>query len=83
MSAQFLQAFVNRVLHELLKTEQIEIAPGSESKIVAEVGAVLGTARQGSSLISTLVAALIASPHVEELYADNDEIKDMIVDLGL
>ena len=83
MSAQFLEAFVSRVLHDLVRSDRIEIMPNSHDKIVKEVGAVLGKSGTGSSLISTFVTALISNPNVEELYAENDEIKEMIVDLGL
>ena len=83
MSAQFLEAFVSRVLHDLVRSDRIEIKPDSHDKIVKEVAAVLGKSGTGSSLISTFVAALIENAHVEELYAENDEIKELIVDLGL
>ena len=57
MSAQFLEAFVSRVLHDLVRSDRIEIMPNSHARII--------------------------NPNVEELYAENDEIKEMIVDLGL
>jgi hypothetical protein len=38
-------------------------------------------AGQGESLVSTVVRALLEAPGVDELYADNDTIKDLITDM--
>lgn len=81
MSSPFLLAFTEAVLRSLDERELVEIAAGSHASVVAFVAGRLGSAREGDSLISSLSAALLASPEVIELYADNQTLKEVVTDL--
>lgn len=83
MATPFLTSFTEVVLGHLIADGQLEVEPGGVPAVVTFVAGRLGTARQGDSLVSTFVAAVLASPEVVELYADNDTIKQLITDLPL
>lgn len=83
MASPFLVRFTEVVLGRLVTDGQLEIASGRHDAVVVFVAARLGAARQGDSLVSTFVAAVLASPDVDELFADNDTIKQLITDLPL
>ena len=81
MSTPFLLRFVDQVLKSLEGKDEIELVAGRRSVLVQEVAAALATAGQGKQLVSSLSRALVTSPHVEELYLDDEELKDRIGDL--
>lgn len=81
MSRTFLERFVDRVLAELETKGEIELAAPREL-VAVEVADSLASAGEGSQLIATLTRALLDSAHVEELYVDDDELKERIEDLG-
>jgi hypothetical protein len=81
MSSPFLLGFVEAVVGRLVTDDRIEIRAGGEAEVVRVIAARLATATQGESLISTLSSALIACEFVEELYADDAELKDLVTDL--
>ncbi len=81
MSSPFLLAFVEAVVGRLVQHDRIEIADGRQDEVVRVVAARLGSAGQGESLISTMSAALIACDAVEELWADDTELKELVTDL--
>ncbi|MEZ4318260.1 MAG: hypothetical protein R3F61_12190 [Myxococcota bacterium] len=81
MSSPFLVAFVEAVVGRLLDRGDLEIADGETDAVVHAVAARLGTAGQGESLVSTLSKALLACEAVEELYADDMDLKELITDL--
>ena len=69
---------VARALHDLLENERLVLADGAtEEALVAAVLARFRTAPASAQLGPFLVDVLIASPLVDELYADNDEIKEL------
>lgn len=82
MSTPFLYRFSAVVVRRLLDGERLEVVAGREEEVVRFVADALTDAREGSSLVSTLTRALLASPDVEELYADEDELKELINDMG-
>ena len=81
MSSAFLERFVEQVLRSLEANDEIELETGKRSMLVREVAASLGSLGQGHQLVSSLSRALVASPHVVELYVDDEELKQRIGDL--
>lgn len=82
MSTPFLYQFSVAIVSRLVEREQLEIRPGAEEKVLNFVSGSLAAARPGSSVISTFFAALLACPEVEEVYADEAEIKEIVDDLA-
>ena len=78
MYGTFLERFMDRVLVSLEQAEEIELVEGQRDAVISQVA----TSSQGSQLIATLTAALISHPGVEELYIDDDTLKERIEDLG-
>ena len=69
---------VARALHDLLANGRLVLADGAtEDALVTAVLARFRTAPASAQLAPFLVEVLIASPLVDELYADNDELKDL------
>jgi hypothetical protein len=82
VSTPFLYRFSVIVVRRLLQGDRLEVVQGREEQVVRHVADALTQAREGSSLVSTLTRALLASPDVEELFADEDELRELINDLG-
>jgi hypothetical protein len=80
VSTPFLLAYASAVIRALLERERIEII-GSEEQVAKDLAAFLA-GRKGHSLISSTSLALLGSEHVAELYADDEEIKDIVDALG-
>jgi hypothetical protein len=69
---------VARALHDLLAEEQLVLADGAtEEALVAAVLARFRTAPASAQLGPFLVQVLLASPLVDELYADDEELKEL------
>jgi hypothetical protein len=69
---------VARALHDLIAEEQLVLAAGAtEEALVAAVLARFRTAPASAQLGPFLVQVLIASPLVDELYADDEELKEL------
>ena len=69
---------VARALHDLVSSAQLILADGAtEEALVAAVLARFRTAPASAQLGPYLVEVLLASPLVDELYADNDELKEL------
>ena len=84
MASDFLLGFSVRVVQQLLATGAVELAEqGTEADVVRFVAEHLAASRQGHSLVSRLAEALLACPQVDELYADDDALKELVQDLGL
>jgi len=83
LATPFLLQFTEVVLGRLVASGELEVESGKDTDVVRFVADRLGSARQGDSLVSSMVAAVLASPDVVELYADNDRIKQLITDLPL
>ena len=81
MGSPFLLAFSDAVITALLQRKQLELNTDDPRALIREVAEALSGAKQGSSLISTLSKALISSPDVEELWADDETLKELITDL--
>ena len=83
MTTPFLYRFSVAVLTRLLEGRRVELQPGGEEQAVLYVSNKLAQAGEGSSLISTLSAALMSCPEVLELFADEEELKELVSDLGV
>lgn len=57
------------------------IAEGREEHVVRHVAAALA-GKEHRSLITELTRALLSSDDVDELWADDDDLKELIQDLG-
>ena len=69
---------VARALHDLVSSEQLVLADGAtEEALVAAVLTRFRTAPASAQLGPYLVEVLLGSPLVDELYADNDELKEL------
>lgn len=80
MSTPFLLAYSLRVIQTLIAQERLLLS-GTPQDAAKDLAAHLA-GRQGHSLISSTSEGLLASDHVEELFADDEEIKDMVSELG-
>lgn len=78
LSTPFLTAYAHRVVHRLVGAAAIEIEPESIDEVVAFVADYLASRPQGFSAISSTSKALIMCPNVVELFADDDEIKEIV-----
>ena len=80
LSTPFLVNFANRLVHRLDADGLIELSAPRE-EVVEYLAAHLGGLAKGRSLISELVNALLGCPGVEELFADDDALKECLEDL--
>ena len=72
--------FAQRLVNRLSDDGLIELSAPRE-EVVAYLAAHLGGLSKGRSLISELVNALLGCPGVEELFADDDALKECLEDL--
>jgi hypothetical protein len=80
VSTPFLERFSYHVIRTLLSERLLEIEDGREEALIGAVAADLSKVKNGS-LISSLASSLVASEHVVELWADNDQLKALVDDL--
>ncbi len=80
MASPFLVAFTESVVLTLVQRGQLVLC-GEQVVVVRYVAERLGEAGQGRSLITTLAAALVACPQVEELFASDEVLKDLVTEM--
>jgi hypothetical protein len=80
MSSPFLLSFTASVVDRLLANGDL-VLTGPRDAVVHHVAGQLGSAGDHSQLIATLSAALLSSPDVDDLYADDDALKDLVTAL--
>ena len=80
--SDFLAAFSHSLVQRLLAEERMVLRPGTADRVILLLTRYLVAQRQGASLVSTISAGLMSFPDVEELFADDDEIRDLVTDLG-
>jgi hypothetical protein len=79
MSTRFLTAFAEALVAALVAEELVALAPGATpASAAAELAGFLGTRTFGAQLVPSVVAGLVAAPAVEELYADDDRVRELI-----
>jgi len=81
MSTPFLIGFTQSLLARLLADGLVAIAPSDHERVQVYVSNYLGTVARGGSLLSSLDAALLSCPEVEEVYCDLDRLKEVVEDL--
>lgn len=80
VSTPFLINFTEAIVRTLLERGELELS-GDRDAVVAFVSQNLASGGEGRSLISTFTAALLACPDVEELYADDETLKELVTEL--
>lgn len=77
-----LQHTVSSVVRGLRQAGQLEMDAANHDAVVQFCALHMANATLGSQLVETLSVALVMCEHVEELYADNEEIKALITAVG-
>jgi hypothetical protein len=80
--SDFLLAFCHEVVRRLMAGDRLIVRPGTADRVIWLLSKHLAAQKQGASLISSVSAGLLSFAEVEELYADDDEIRDLVTDLG-
>lgn len=80
LSTPFLERFAYHLLERLVREGRVDLPPASFDAAVADLSGRLVT-RDHASLVSTVERALLANPHIEELYTDVDELREIITTL--
>ena len=80
--SNFLHAFAHRIVIELVAKDRLAIAPGDVESVIEQLRERLTVRRDGQSLINAVSTALLDIPEVDELYADDEELRERINDLG-
>ena len=82
MPSHFLQAFAYGIVTRLVENEELIVQEGRFNTVVSHVAAELAAMRAGNSLVSTVSTALIRCDHVEDLFADDQTIKEHVNSMG-
>ncbi len=76
--SKFLQGFSDAYVARLIAEGHLCLVPGAKVAEVAEfVAAYLAEQESGQSLIAALAQALEECPSVDELYADDETLRDL------
>lgn len=78
MSTPFLQGYARGLIRELVARELLEVADHRIEAVVDFVAAFLAEHGHHRSLIDLTGRALLACPDVDELYADDEALKDAV-----
>jgi len=78
MTISFLQGYARALVGELVRRELLEVVEGREEAVILFVAEYLTTHGQNRSAISLTGRALVACPDVDELYADDEALKDAV-----
>ncbi len=81
MSTSLLFGFSRALIARLRAEGLVEIEAGAVSRVEIFLTNYLDTRARGHSLLSSVEAALLACPEVDELYADLDQLKEVAEDL--
>lgn len=83
MPTAFMTGFATAICARLIADHRLELAPGADpAEVAAFVAEALTRRSQFAGLVTSLSAALIACPAVEELFADDAELQQLVNDLG-
>jgi hypothetical protein len=78
VSTPFLYGYASALVARLIDLGRMDIAPGRAEAVVLYLADYLHERGRGGSLISQTGIALLACDDVDELYADDDELKDLV-----
>jgi hypothetical protein len=81
MSTPFLERFAHALVERLLAEGLLEIREGAEHLVGVALAAHLGGVGEGGQLLTEVDRGLIACADVEELYADLEQLKELVQDL--
>ncbi|HHO53516.1 MAG TPA: hypothetical protein ENK18_22265 [Deltaproteobacteria bacterium] len=81
MSTSFLLGFSQALIARLRADGLVEITEGQIPRVEVYLTNYLDTRARGCSLLSSVEAALLACPEVEELYVDLEQLKELVEDL--
>lgn len=81
MSTPFLMGFTQSLLPRLVADGLVAIAPSDVETVQLYLANYLATVARGGSLLSSVDAALLACPEVEEVFFDLDALKEVVEDL--
>ena len=77
-----LSATVEFVLGTLQARDLIVISPSEDSDLVLYCAQTLADKALGAQLVDSLVDAILSHETVDELFATNDQIRDIITEFG-
>ena len=80
MTSSFLLNFSSKLITRLDDEGHVQLSAPRE-EVIQFVAGHLGGLSEGRSLISELVNALLSCPGIEELYADDETLKQCLEDL--
>lgn len=80
--SELIDAFCLRIVTDLVRTGHLVLSAGNERRVAAFAASHLAARPEGASLVSSLSAALLSCPEVDELFCDDLELRDRITDLG-
>ena len=82
MVSKFLLGFSESFVGRLLADGRLQLVPGAETpEVVTFVAEQLADQEPGQSLIAALAGALEACPAVEEIFADDEELREAANDV--
>jgi hypothetical protein len=81
--SDLLLAFSLSLVNRLQADGLLSVKPGASERVVQFLADRLADQPELSSLVSASGKALVDCPDVEELFADDEELKEAINDLGL
>jgi len=81
VSTPFLAAYAHAIVQSLVASDLLLLS-GDPHQVAAYVAADLARDSPARSVVASTAAALIACPDVEELFADDDDIKAIMDDMG-
>lgn len=81
MSTPFLQRFASSLVVTLVDKELLEVGPAGPQPVIAYLAAQLSGVKMGS-LITVVSRVLVACPDVDELWADDEQLKALVEDMG-
>ena len=78
MSTPFLSDFSLALVASLVGRDLLEVTKGNERRVVAYLATFLHEKGKGNSLLSTIEKALLTCDEVEEFYADQETLKELV-----
>lgn len=81
MSTAFLTSFAKGLVSAMRERELLEVREGAELEVASDLAVRLAEAREGESLVSKVARVLLEHPDVVELFAEDEEIRDLVNDL--
>ena len=81
-------SLMNRIIHtmleQLLRDELLELTPGATlAMLETDIIEAMSSARSFSQATPFLAQQLVSSPHVHELYASDDELRQILKNLEI